>query len=686
MINVETIGEANLLSIYRSRKTDSQSAAEAIKKTFDTNVRDWEAKPEWLARVPAKRSKVRDPRSFLATESQINKLTARPVKPMVLAANESADSKEVATDLQDYLLEFYRTRGVKKVFKRGLRGLHHTRLFSVKMFWNSEIDDMDIAWVDPRKLRVSKNASCEKESEFCIENIDTKRLLDLLALFPDEKEKILKGAGLSEKDAQLKNPPVEYEEMHIGDGVFWVYKNEVLKPIRDPYWDFDGILLTPAEKAQIEDRDQKTGLPTMNGRRRRLAFQKFKQNQGDIQQAIKQNPEEAGKYEAYLYNYFDKRRKPYIFGTVLEVEDGPTGRTSLIEMVHSLQENIDKRKRQISDNADTVNGVTKVDTSIVTMSLAHAQQAHHDPAGLIYGAGVNNGVTRETGKELPAMVFQDLQDSRNELDDIFGTSATFRGSEKGGSETATGRAILREEGNSRLDEFVTLIDYIGQEVYSWCIQFIKVKYTVSHLAKGIGIGKAQRAIEIMQDDVDGVELKVMPGQTLPEDLIYKSERAAEDLKAGVIDPVTYLESLGGYENPKEVVKKAAMFRASPFTIVDMTDKDIADLQKGLQILAMATPQGPADKVSESISFKDLPPDGQVQMAKKVGIVIGGTATPGTAPAEADKVANVAEVRKRIETITADPAFQKLPPDQQKAKLGEMRSALQALAGNAQPQP
>ena len=38
-------------------------------------------------------------------------------------------------------------------------------------------------------------------------------------------------------------------------------------------------------------------------------------------------------------------------------------------------------------------------------------------------------------------------------------------------------------------------------------------------------------------------------------------------------------------------------------------------------------EAPANKVSESISFKDLPPDGQVQMAKQAGINLQPSVAP-----------------------------------------------------------
>src|SRR3990167_3617063 len=483
MINILTTDDTTLVKLFGTRWQESASLWEQVDKSYKGNLLLWKNQPEWLSAVPQGRSKARDNRIFLATESQINKLTARPAKPMVSPSNGTAEAKEIANDLQILLLEAYRNRNVKKHIKRGLRNLHLGKLICLKTFWNSEIDDFDVRVADPRKVRFSKNSTNEDESEFAIEKIDDKRLLDLLELFPAKREAILKKVGVTEEQALINNPAVEYFETWIGDGVFWVFRGELLNKLQNPYYDFDGLLLTPEETASLQETEESaTGVPVpkLNGRRRRQVFSKFKESQADRQAEVKATPEAASKYEAYLYNHFDKPRKPYIFGTIFEVGDQPIGETTLIEQVAPLQENLDKRKRQIADNSDMVNGITKVDTDIVTMALADARRMHYDPEGLVYGAGVSTGVQREVGQGLPEMVFQDMLDSRKEINELFGTVATFRGSSDR-QESATGRAILREEGLSRLDEMIDLVDYLGRELYGWWFQMIKVKYTESHL-------------------------------------------------------------------------------------------------------------------------------------------------------------------------------------------------------------
>jgi hypothetical protein len=642
-IEVDKLDDETLVSVYKNRNLQSQDLWTTLIKEYKRRRNIWKGQPEWLATVPRKRSHMRDTRVFLATESQINNVISRPVKPDILPANESEDAKVISSDLQDLFLDKYVTLGVKKTFRRALRNMHFSKIFCIKVFWNIATDDFDVKAVDPRKVRFSRNASKEEDTEFSIETIDDKRVLNLIESFPDKEAMILKEMGVTKDEAIRNNPEVVYHEVWIGTGVFWILKDRViLKKQRNPYYDFQGLLLTSGERAEIEEKDKDGKLPRVNGRRRRDLFAKFKSEQAKRKEEHEREEGDGGKYESYLYNHHDKPRKPYIYGTILDTEDSPVGETTYIEIVEPLQEGIDKRKRQIADNADFLNGITKVDTSIVTMTLADARKLHYDAEGVVYGHGVGLGVTRETGTPLPPIVFQDLEHSIRELDNIFGTPAQQRDEKR--AESATGRAILREGNIIRLDEVLDLVEFAGSELYNWWFQFIKVKYTESHFTKLIGSEKGLRVLDFMQDDLqEGIEIRIIPGQTLPDDKIFRAERAREDAKDGLIDLVTYLEAAGGYDNPEDVAKKAVMWKANPLSVIEFSDEDVQTMIEANEKLAQITPQAQEE--------------------------------PG-----ADGGEQVAATRERIQAFLESKEFQNLPPDQQEKAEAQIRASLQRLGG------
>jgi hypothetical protein len=498
----------------------------------------------------------------------------------------------------------------------GLRNLYFSRFFVIKAFWNAKINDFDVVALDPRDVRVGKYAKKEDETEFVIEEIK-ENLCTLLYRFPQKEKEILEKSGFTEEtkdDAYIMNPEVKYKEAWIGDYVIFKYDTIILDKIRNPYWDWDGILLSDEEEQNIN---------ATYGEDRRMAFMNAKLAQGERQPSPEmetnapQNVEgempaneghsEAQSYKSYYFNYFNQPRKPYIFTTILNNENSPIGRTDFITLALPLQQAIDKRKQDIGQNCELVNGVIKVDAEV--MGKADAQSLAFEAKGIIWGKGVVNGVARETGSPLPQMVFDDMIDSRQEIDNIMAASSAFRG-EREGQETKAGRLALIEQSYLRLNELVQAVDFVYGELFGWFYQLAKTRYTEPHIAKWMGKDAATEMIDVMQDDFEtGSEIQVVPGKTLPVDAEFRFERAQKDVAEGIISPIDYMEE-AGYTNPKELAKNAQIYKINPNTATGITPEEMQEL----------APEKKEEKPPNvSIAYKDLTPDAQVQLLAQIGI-------------------------------------------------------------------
>jgi len=611
-IDIEKLDDSKLSKLIDNRWTESTSLWSEIDKAYKKNKAIWKNDDSLVATIPKRKSKVRDNRSFLAMESVIANLTGRPSRPNVLPTNGKLESGQIALDLQDLFLEMYKTLRVKKKIRRGLRWLFLSRLMVFKIIWDNDIDNFNITVVDPRKVRFNKKATNSMETDFAIEEIDT-NIPDMIERFTEQKEDILKQAGVKEEDAIVNNTPATYKEAWIGDWVIYKFREKILKKEKNPYWDWEGVLFTNTELRKFETLEMPGERKKMLGMARPLRESRAKR---------------ANKYQNYLANHFDKPRHPYIFASMLEVEESPVGETSLMEQVNPLQKNVNQRKRQIADNASMAQGRWKIDTKFVEgKTKGEFQAMKSDPEGIIYGDGVSNGITIETGRDLPSLVKEDLILSIQAMDSIFGTQATFRG-EKEGSETATGRALLREQSFQRLTELIDIVDDIHWEIYNWQLQLIKVRYTEAHYTKILGRDRALRIIETMQDDIsDGIDVQVIPGQIMPKDRVYRAERALEGVKGGFMIPLTYFEE-AEFDNPMEEAKRLEMYKVSPFTVLDMDPEDIEKLRKGIALLQeitqATTPEDPRAKaiadlrtktqqIMQSDEFKNQPPKKQQQI-------------------------------------------------------------------------
>jgi hypothetical protein len=616
MKKISELTDAQKCSLIDNRWRSSDTVWDIVEKTYNNNLKVYKNDPEWLLNIPKKKSKVRANRVFVDMESVINSLIANLPKPLVLTGRDTVEAKAVSAKQEKYFQTKYTERNVKETMRKGLRNLYLSRLIVLKPFWNAKLNDFDVKAIDPRKVRFSKKASKEEDSEFAIEEIED-NLSALLRRFPSKKDEILKAYGLeNDEDILVENPEVKYLEAWCWDYVIFKLKdkNTILGCIRNPYWDWDGLLVTPEEQESIKSAEGDVRRDLFRGIRAeqegRVAQKKAYDEQAKAMLAgeipLAEDMQEEISLEAYLFNHFDRPRKPYIFATLFNNEDSPIGQTDMISQATPLQENIDETKRDITQNAKLVNGIIKVDSSV--MDKADAQRMRFETEGIIWGKGAVNGVQRETGPALPAFVVENMQDSRREIDDIMAASSAFKGIREG-QETRGGRLALIDQSFLRLNELVQVIDYVNYELFNWFYQLAKVRYTEHHYSKTMGKAAAVELIDLIQDDFeDGSEIRVIGGKTLPEDRQFKYEQAQQDVQSGLLSPTDYFEA-AGYDAPAEKAKNRVVYDMNKPFAVGIPEEEMATI----------APKPVEEPPKLSIAYTDLPPDGKVQLAAKAGI-------------------------------------------------------------------
>jgi len=622
MKKIHELTDSQKNDLINNRWQSSESVWDTVIKTYDTNTRAYKNNPEWLDDLPKKNSRVRDNRIFVNQEAVINSLIANLPKPTIIPGRNTATAKALATQEEKFFEIKYQERNVKEIVRKGLRNLYFSRLIVLKPYWDPRINDFNVKAVKPTDIRFGKRSTKEEDSEFAIEEI-TDNLSAVLKRFPSKSELILKKFGYENDDlVMVLNPEVKYKEAWIQDYVIFQMDNLILGCIKNPYYDWDGLLITEEEEQQIG---------TVEGEARRNLFDTVRNSQDQrraekaaymqkemLAKAAQESgatiPEEGDAetpitYDAYYFNHFDRPRKPYIFATIFNNENTPIGQTDMITQAIPLQQDIDETKRNITQNARFVNGVWKIDSK--TMAQNEAQKLRTETGGVVYGKNVKDGATRETGQPLPAFVVENLRDSRAEIDEIMAASSAFKGVREG-QETKGGRLALVDQSFLRLNEMVQVVDYVNYELFNWFYQLAKIRYTEHHYAKTLGKEASIEVITLIQDDFqDGSEIRVIGGKTLPEDRQFKYEQAQNDVKDGFLSPVDYFQ-IAGYDTPNEKAKNRVVYDINKPYAVGITPEEMAKI---------APPQQDENPPSASISYKDLPPDGQVQLAAKAGITL-----------------------------------------------------------------
>lgn len=627
MKKIHELTDAQKVSLINNRWASSDTVWDIVKKTYESNILVYKNEPEWLKELPRKKSKVRANRVFVNTEAVINSVIANPPKPTLLAGRNTPESKALVTNQEKFFQIKYDERNVKETMRKGLRNMYFSRLIVIKPYWDAKINDFNCRAIDPRKVRFAKNSTKEEDSEFALEEIED-NLAAVIKRFPEMKEKILEKYGYTDdSEVLIENPTVKYIEAWIWDYVIFKLENLILGCIKNPYWDWDGLLITPEEEQQLQEAVGEVRRNILSEIRNEQATRKSRalsnaqvveeggeKPQEDIVQVTETIPLEENitdpiTYASYYFNHFDRPRKPYIFATMFNNENTPIGQTDMITQATPLQHDIDATKRNITENAKLVNGTLKVDSSVMSKSDAQGL-SFQEPGGVVWGKGVTTGVVREFGTPLPAFVTENLNDSRREVDEIMAASSAFKGVREG-QETKGGRLALVDQSFLRLNEMVQVVDYVNYELFNWFYQLAKTRYTEHHYAKTMGKEQAQETITLIQDDFeDGTEVRVIPGKTLPEDREFKYEQAQNDIKQGLLSPSDYFE-IAGYATPMDKAKNRVIYDMNKAFSVGLTAEEMAKI----------APPSPEDPPSLSIKYEDLPPDGKVQLAAKAGITL-----------------------------------------------------------------
>ena len=203
-------------------------------------------------------------------EAVINSLIANPPGINILPSRDGEIAQDFARKLESFFRKKYVDLNIKETMRMGYRNLYFGRLIVIKAFWNPTINDFDYRAIDPRYVRFSKFANKEQNTEFAIESI-MDNLCAVIDRFPSKKDELMKKFGIYD-DAELyiKNPDVIYKEAWIGDYVIFKLENIILDKIKNPYWDWDGILITDEEEQELN---------TLEGDGRRQKLQQIKLEQ-----------------------------------------------------------------------------------------------------------------------------------------------------------------------------------------------------------------------------------------------------------------------------------------------------------------------------------------------------------------------------------------------------------------------
>lgn len=406
----------------------------------------------------------------------------------LVTAGDTPEGIALAKNVKNALVDLADNKwNLKMKLKRGTRHWTLYRLGCWKMTWNTLKNEIDIDVVNPKNLILDKDGMVDDAGFFTGEYIGEKKKVSasrMLEMFP-KKEKEIQAFAKGKMATK-----VEYTEWwYKGTDIFYTTDTMVLGKFKNPNWNYDG------EEKRLD--------PITN---------------------TEETLEIVGKNHLYA------PMAPYVFLAVFNTGDKPHDDTSLILQNVPMQDMVNKRFRQIDKNADSQNNGALASGDSFTKEQAAEAATFLRKGGTVWvpNGDINTAWKRDAAPALPADVYNQLNDSRTELRNIFGTSgSTPQGLQ--GQESVRGKIMIQQSDTSRIGGGVTeYIEQCSSSIYNLGVQFMYVYYDEPHYIEGMGENGAAETMMIRNTDftVD-VNVKVKEGSLIPKDPLTERNEAMD---------------------------------------------------------------------------------------------------------------------------------------------------------------
>ena len=526
-------------------KLDDVKLSAVIKARSNAADKVWDGEPYQLTKIREQNQKyysteyvkdwnvdegiediVADNRLFTSIRTIVPFVTSNITEPEVTPSNSDDLSRLFALDFEKILALHAKNQNAKAKVKIAVQdNLRGQRIGVLKWRYDAKTDTITLEHVDPASIKLDHRARLHEEPRF-LEHTQKRSIGDLIKQFPEKKQKLLEDLELAEdaEDYLVRlDDEVDITENWLfieEDGedtlvVAWKYKELVLAKFKDPNFIWGG------------------------------------------------------------QNLLDNPMIPFIFFNFLNDGSSLVDQTSYIEQSQYLQNNYDKRSMAIAYNAK-FGGIGVPVFSKGAMPSTDAAKVKFSPKQriLLDTADVRGAFTTWQSGTLQSFVVEDKYDSRNSIDNIWGTPNIFRG-EQSKNNTAAQDVMIRDQAEGRQSEIIDAIDVAMSRFYKILAQMIYRYYDKDHFYKYVGEDGQFVRLVINQDKLAeqlGIGIDVKAGSSLPVDRAQKRASAMQLAKLDRISTLQLYKALG-IENADEAYKQWVLEKNDQATLLKEVDMD-----------------------------------------------------------------------------------------------------------------
>lgn len=473
-----------------------------------------------------------DNQIFVGTQAVMAYVTGRDPACEVVPQDGELQSQVMAEDLESAVNIHSERNKLSRKVKIAIKNMYTKRVGIIKLRYDEDVDDIVPIALDPDNVILDKDCELGEEPRFIAE-VCTATVAELIHKFPNKERNIIEAMGRVRKTPKLMGQVVAYNEVwftDMSDGdpvecVAWYYGSVVLDKMKNPNYLYD------------EDGVQ-------------------------------------------IKNFLDVPTKPYIFFNYLNDGSHLIDQTTPIEQAIPLQDILNKRGRQIIENADTANSLLVLKSGAIPDE--EAENITRDPNQILVLDTPDEQPVQSAFGEipphlLPSYVIQDKQDIKNSIHNILGTPSQFRGDDSKREVGTLGEAkMVQSQASGRQDEIVKEVEYSLDRYFRLLVQMMKVWYTEKHdFSTRDNDGNFMYVGLSRENMPDVANISVSQGSIMRIDKERRENIGMNLAKMGLIDPYNLFKDLGLKDADKRY-EALVKFKMSPDSLVSDVKSEIQD--------------------------------------------------------------------------------------------------------------
>lgn len=528
---------------------------------------------------------------FEAVETHLPQVTRRNPEPLVeLDSSEIPDGGESDPVKLQYVEKVKRRlkdladkNALRLKLKKAARHWEISQLGIAKFGWDLDRDIPAIRIVRPKKVILDPTATIDEDGYTGgrigeIRKLEASKIISIIGDSPDS-EKTKKVVTDHVKDDTATE--VQFIEWWTNEYMCWTLGKDVLLKRKNPHWNYDRtetpeVTDIAAEGVTVDD----FGVAT------------------------------AAEIEILGINHLPTPQMPYKFLSVFNLGDQPMDKTGLIQQNLSNQDRVNKRNKQIDKNVDRMNNGAVVSLARSGLTKPQAQgvvEAIRKGGAVVIPDGApQDAVYFPQVSGMPNDVYNDLQDTRSRLRDIFGTTGSTPAGIQN-EDTVRGKIMTRGLDTDRTGGGVSeYLEQFADQIYNWMVQLL---YVYDPAFQFVGDARPPK-----------ITVSVKEGSLLPKDSISIANQALELASLNRIANVDLYKRLE-YPNPEELAANVWLETNAPHLLY----KDNPLVQEAIAAAAAAAQ---ASAESQALAKGEDHARGMEMQGAKKGIVDN---TSGQAP-------------------------------------------------------